>query len=737
MELITSSQDLSQALKALNAARTQAPIIPAPPPPPPVSNDRGEFANGPLQGALKMAAQGTPVAPVKAREKAPPISNFPNLATTDRVQILDWSENQLWRDCNWLVLAKPDGVCFVDEDDTDRLRTLYEQRYNEPYPDTRSTESRPGHRQSCWRQTDRTRAFGNHVQNDFVDKMLSFRQSNEYCLCEGSVHPSGSIYQGNDKPILEMPDKLMDLIESLRTDAAKKSDADKREGKSTPYVPPAPGEKITEGRNNACHDYAFHRWTKDCVLVEQLIQDVYAFNQEHCVPPLDEEELDRTTISSVQKHKQNWPVLVGGTVAGTTQPASSNKVPPMDVVPEIDTTELADRPVFPYWVIEGTTIGEGFVKPVIASSSKHVEFLFMPAVQLLINSLSGKVRMKYQTTKLNMFVGLVAPYGNFFKSTSCELAQQYFKEAGLATVYSSKVSNADAKTIISGASGSPEGFGKLMRKLSAKRAILYCDELGKFVSKAGIETSAWSSDLLTMYGSGDFNNTVKSEKDTFAFEAGTYCFSWLWCTTDRAFNRLWPKLAGISTGLEDRMFFVLCPPEPKENSAYQDPYLLDAAIETRKAVDAAVQQAVFDYEYLPAAQEALKGLDPRSMELVQTLSLYFAVDLKETEITCECIERARALVDYRNSVAAYLAPIEALNEQARLQKEIRRELQRNRGQMRYRDLCRKLSYQDYGIDVWNRAMLGLVNSGELIVFYVTTPGAKRKTHMIGLAKQDD
>jgi hypothetical protein len=57
--------------------------------------------------------------------------------------------------------------------------------------------------------------------------------------------------------------------------------------------------------------------------------------------------------------------------------------------------------------------------------------------------------------------------------------------------------------------------------------------------------------------------------------------------------------------------------------------------------------------------------------------------------------------------------------------------------MRYRDLCRKLSYQDYGIDVWNRAMLGLVNSGELIVFYVTTPGAKRKTHMIGLAKQDD
>jgi putative DNA primase/helicase len=76
-------------------------------------------------------------------------------------------------------------------------------------------------------------------------------------------------------------------------------------------------------RNDSCHEYAFHRWTKDCVSVEQLIADVYAFNQEHCDPPLDESELDRTVIPSVQKFRQNGPVLVGGVPVGSAPAAQT------------------------------------------------------------------------------------------------------------------------------------------------------------------------------------------------------------------------------------------------------------------------------------------------------------------------------------------------------------------------------------------------------------------------------
>jgi hypothetical protein len=429
---------------------------------------------------------------------------------------------------------------------------------------------------------------------------------------------------------------------------------------------------------------------------------------------------------------------VPGDLAPVVKPVTAAKSQTQPAVPEveIDTTGIVDRPVFPYWVLNGTTIGEGLVKPTVATSSKHAEFLFLPAVQLIINYLFGRVRMESQTVNLNMFIGLVSPYGKFFKSSSCELVHEYFKQAGILVSDTKSVANADGKVLVTQA-GSTEGFGKRMTKINCKHAVLYNDELGKFVSKAGIESSSFTSDLLSFHGSGEFGNVVKSEKDSFIFESGTYCFSWLWCTTDRGFERHWPRLAGISTGLEDRMFFVLGPEKPKKNVPFLDPQFRESAIETRKAIDAAVSQGVYKYEFLPAVQEAVKDLEPRAMELVQILALYFAVDLKEQEITNECVDRALALVKFRNDVIEFLAPIEAANELARLQKEIRREIRRNNGQMKYRDLCRKLNYQDYGSDLWGRAMVGLIKQGDVFEFEVPTPSAKRKTHMIALAKQED
>jgi hypothetical protein len=206
----------------------------------------------PIDGALNTARLGVPVAPAKCGEKTPAITNYQNLATTDQRQIKIWAEEHPY--CNWLALAKPDGVCFIDEDQAEKFRALYEEKYGEAFPRTRTTQSRAGHKQSIWKQTDRTRAFGNQVQSAFQDRMLSFRQNNQYCMAQGS-HLNASPENGptprdydlvDDSPIAEMPDKLMDLLESLlvkKTKKSRKSEPKLIVGGKAVENPPNPGFK--------------------------------------------------------------------------------------------------------------------------------------------------------------------------------------------------------------------------------------------------------------------------------------------------------------------------------------------------------------------------------------------------------------------------------------------------------------------------------------------------------------
>ena len=133
-------------------------------------------------------------------------------------------------------------------------------------------------------------------------------------------------------------------------------------------------------------------------------------------------------------------------------------------------------------------------------------------------------------------------------------------------------------------------------------------------------------------------------------------------------------------------------------------------------------------------------MDPRSMDLVQKLCLYLCVDMGDRHQD-EHIDRALALVQYRNQAAAFLDPIEADNKQAQHQKETIRELRQHRGKMPYRQLCLNLDYHRFGADVWKRAYYTMLPSGNdegTICEWQepTTPG-KRATRMVGLIKYDD
>ena len=399
----------------------------------------------------------------------------------------------------------------------------------------------------------------------------------------------------------------------------------------------------------------------------------------------------------------------------------------------LDTSETAERPKFPAWVMNGTSIYENLVKPAVETSSKYSELVFVPAMQLMMNYLSRRVYIEMHPTDLNLFVGLVSPYGEFFKSSSCTLAYDYMTVAGICGKHGKDTKNADAKTLIVQA-GSPEGLGIAMQKVNSKQAILFNDELGKLVSKAGIEGSGFSSDLLIWHGGADFGNSITNTRNNFSFPAGTYTFGWLWCTTDRNFNHYWPKLAGIASGIEDRMFFVVSPEKPREPGLFQDPSLTGAA-KTRELIDRALNQKTFQIEDVAMFEKRIKGLDPRSLNLLVKLSLYFAIDLGLKAVDDDCAERARALVDYRNQAAAFLEPIEAENAEGRLMKEILRELRQNKGKMPYRVLLRALDYGRFG-RTWDTAYGLLRNHGDIVEFQERRTRGKRKTHMVGIVLHD-
>jgi hypothetical protein len=408
-------------------------------------------------------------------------------------------------------------------------------------------------------------------------------------------------------------------------------------------------------------------------------------------------------------------------------------------IPEIDTSEGYIRPMFPYWAIQGTSIWDGLVAPALETSSKHAEFIAMPAIQIMLNALSMNVQVGLSSSNFNLFIGLISPYGKFFKSSSCTLAIDYFKHIG--KLFTPKKKDAAEGRIAIFQAGSSEGFGLQATKFNATRAILYNDELSKLVSKAGIEGSSFSSDLLSWYGAGEFGNNTSQSKNAFHFEGGTYTFGWLWATTDRTFNRCWPKLAGISSGLEDRMFFVVSPEKPKPTAPYSDPLYQDGAIKTAQLIDKAITQKTFTFQDPDWYSKRVSGMDPRSMDLVQKLCLYLCIDMGASVIDDEHIDRALALVQYRNQAAAFLAPIEADNQQGRLQKEIIRELRQHKGKMSYRQLCRNLDFERYGLDVWKRAYYTMLPSGNdegtICEWGEKTTAGKRETRTVGLIKYDD
>jgi hypothetical protein len=688
--------------------------------------------------ANPLIQRGIPVIPLKSHSKDAFLTSWEAQATSDSIQIEAWDKQ--YPDANVASVAKAaiGGFWFLEIDGPAGERL--EQETGQVIPDTFRVRSSPGRGHFYWKQNARSMAMGNIAQGYVKSKDWSARVHNQYVVGPGSWHPkSGRQYEiVSDAAAIEAPDWLIDWCLSQKT-----------QSESVKTQDPVEQAIIPDGARDVTLTSIAGKLYRNGLDESEVYTVLSRINQERCQPPLDDSQVKKIAHSIAgtgRPRKSELEASFDAQVEARAAAAKQNPYAPIHFTPpvgnvqfdpEIDDTQNLPYPQFPREVMCGTSLYEGFVKPVEERSDKYPELLFMPAVVLLLNEIFGKVHLKASSLRPNMYLGIIGPYGNFFKSTCCEMAHGYFMKMDRAMNFDPRATKTTDGKIAIVSVGSPEGFGKMMAQANTKHAILYYDELSKFVGKANIESSSFVSDMLSFYESRPFGNLIKAQKDSFSFEPGSYCFSWMWCTTDRKFPGLWGRIPGDHADFDNRLFFLLTPEREKSGGRFEDVDCSEGAAKTRKLIDAAISKKVYDYDLLSGIDETLTQFrDARDQMMLQVLSLFFAIDLGREVIDDDCVERAFKLVRYRQKSLAYLDPATSDDPIGSIMKQVIRELRRNGGKMKYRDLYRNMDAMGKGMK-WESAIKALASQDQILYQRtVRGVGQDQRPAMVYLLKQD-
>lgn len=647
-----------------------------------------------LERAQYTIAKGLPVIRLRENSKAPIDNKWPELATTDLNIVSQWSSQSPQANCGAVAQAKIGGFWFWEIDNADVIRRV-EIETGKTIPDTFRVRSRPGRGHFYWKQTAASIAAGNISQAYVKSADWSARINSAYVVAPYSLHPhSQQPYEPlREDAIIECPDWLVEWLVSQKLEKKQASEIQKDENNLVPH--------------GSIHNFMlFHAGKlRQMGLGQEAIEvALLQLVHERCAPPIND-ELVKNMAAAIVK----YPVTQTDIILSQQQ----TSIPAIQEIEDAPTFEDAIYPRFPKYVMEQTSIYENYVKPICEKNSRIDFFMWLTAMSILLNYVGPKIKIKNNGLGIRAFKGsifqvLIGRPGRTNKSSSVEDSMKYFNYAGILQHNSKDMKNADGKTIVWSA-GSPEGLGLEMQRTNCKNAILFYDELSQLVNKAGIDGSSLVSNLLTMYESGKFANTVKSQKEAYSLDPDTYCVSLIACTTDGKFAELWSRMAGSDTGLDDRFMFVLQPeqlPEPKLRTVVNT---LLGSIETKKRIDKAIQQGEYGFEDASPLLELVEK-NNRLADRAEKWALALAIDLGLDEIDLECVVRAIDIVKYEQDVKRYLRFYEATTREGAIQQEIRRTLEMNQGSLPKRELMRRIHADRHGTTVWNQAYKGLINS---------------------------
>jgi hypothetical protein len=276
----------------------------------------------PAEGAKFMAALGLSITPL--RGKAPFLSKWQEKASTDPEQIDAWVQ-QYGADINFGCVAKAvEGGFFIFEVDSPEVAKRYKQDTGKEFTETFTVRSRAGRGHRYYRATAASIAVGNVGQNAVPCEDFSVRMNNEQCVAPGSIHPTSRLpYRiAQNLPIVEAdPEMLAWFIEQKRLKPLIPTAATNASGPAdkplTEYVPP-PDEIGEGGRNDAVSHYVWDVMQndprgKDETMLRALAHE---YNQEHCRPPLDSDEVDKIVTGKRDKRITGAnAVFIGGATA--------------------------------------------------------------------------------------------------------------------------------------------------------------------------------------------------------------------------------------------------------------------------------------------------------------------------------------------------------------------------------------------------------------------------------------
>lgn len=676
--------------------------------------------------AEPLVSRGVPVIPLRPKTKIAFLADWPEAATTDLKQVEEWDTEYV--DANGACVAKSDGVWFL-EIDKDGYAKQIEAETGQLLPQTFMVRSSPGRGHFYFKQTPASIAMGNvKVKDNDGKELFSARVNNAYVVAPGSYHPtSGKRYETlRDIPIIPAPDWLVEWCISKR-------------GNDPILVRPKTGhveldseEPIAEGgRNNALTSILGKARQVLSMDKGQLLAYGLSVNEKRCHPPLSEAEV-RTIANSIGGYavKDSGTVLIGGVPVGQVI-ATSQPVPERVIIKPVP------YPTFPRWVMKGTSINAGLVEPICSVNNSYPEFIFMPAMVLLLNYIALKVTVKDKNIIPSFYMISIGQKGRAFKSSGAQSAIDYLDTAGLVKTASGAIKNADGRTLI-WTPGSTEGLGLEMSRTNCKNAVMFYDEFKTLVDKASIEKSSMAGHISAMYESKIFSNTIKSRKEAFVHESGKYCASLIACTTDKAFPEQWAKLPTTEDlGLDDRFFFLYQPETFLPVKPFKYVNTVNGSVETKKLVDKAVQQQIYTIPDETHLENEIEKIGSRGAGLVEKIALYFAIDMDKTEIDESCMERALAIVKYGMSVKKYLKTFESRTQEGALQQKIIHFLRQHGGATDERDLNRAVHPERYGTYMWGRCYGGLVQSGWISETGEGTKGNPKQIILMRLPEEDD
>jgi hypothetical protein len=652
--------------------------------------------------AEPLVSRGVPLIPLRPQSKIAFIQDWEKLATTDPIKVEEWDQQYPGANAACVAFAKPDGMWFLDIDSPGYAAQIESQTGNK-MPQTFMVRSSPGKGHYYFKQTPASIQMGNAQGKDEQDKELwSARVDRRYVVAANSYHSSsGKRYEVlRDTEILPAPDWLVEWCVSNHKPAAKTGIQELDNDETI----------IAEGgRNSALASILGKARQVLSMDKQQLLDYGLSVNQKRCSPPLSETEV-RTIANSIGSYavKVNETTYSNGLVLSVGQPVQ--QVQQLDVLG----IKPVPYPIFPRWVMKGTSLFEGLVGPVCAQNSRYPEFMFMPGVAVMLNYLAMKLTVTGKEKLVpSLFMISIGRKGRVIKSSSANDAIEYLQTAGIAAYAGAQTRNADGKAMVYTV-GSPEGLGLEMTRTNCKNVVLFYDELSTLTNKAGIEGSSLATNLLSMYESGKFSNVIKSRRETYNFDPGTYCASLIACTTDQNFHKNWSKLAGGSSGLDERFFFLYQPEvlSPLTPVKYVNTTL--AASETKKRLDKAVQQGVYCIDDETQLEEKINRIGNRVEIRAEKFALYFAVDLGLDSIDEGCIERALAICEYEIAVKKYLKTFEATTVEGSLQNELIQLLQRNGGRITEREMYRSMHPERHGTSLWWKVYEGLKRGGWII-----------------------